>query len=294
MDAPDPQDVARVAETLRAEPVSWRAAARGGQTAAHRWLVRLADGTGAFVKIGATLETAAWVRDEHLAYIRLRAQPFLPRMLGYSDRDDRPVLAIEDLSDGHWPPPWERSHVEAVLACLDEVHATTPPPDLPTVDRHDLELHGSWGAVAADPAPLLALGLCGPEWLEAYLPALDAAAREAVTEGDALLHMDVRSDNLCLRDGRAVLIDWNWACVGDPRFDLAAWLPSLEAEGGPAPETILGAPAPELAAMLAGYFCAHAGLPPIPEAPHVREMQLQQARTALPWAARELGLPPPS
>ena len=80
---------------------------------------------------------------------------------------------------------------------------------------------------------------------------------------------------------------------GDPRFDLASWLPSLEAEGGPAPEEILGSPAPELAALLAGYFCSHAGLPPIPEAPHVRELQLRQARTALPWAARELGLPPP-
>jgi hypothetical protein len=294
MEGPDPEDVARVAATLRAEPVRWRAAARGGQTAAHRWLVTLPDGSGAFVKIGATLESAAWVRDEHLAYAQLRGHAFLPKMLAFSDHDDRPVLAIEDLTDGHWPPPWRPGDVEAVLACLDEVHAATPPPDLPTVDRHDLELHASWSVVRDDPEPLLRIGICGRDWLEAALPALDEAARAAVTEGSALLHMDVRSDNLCVRDGRAVLIDWNWACVGDPRFDLAAWLPSLEAEGGPPPETILGRPEPELAAMLAGYFSSHAGLAPIPEAPHVRQMQLQQARTALPWAARELGLPPPA
>ena len=74
----------------------------------------------------------------------------------------------------------------------------------------------------------------------------------------------------------------------------ASWLPSLHAEGGPPPEEVLREPAPEFAAMLAGYFCSHAGLPPIAEAPHVRDMQLQQARAALPWAARELGLPPPA
>jgi hypothetical protein len=44
---------------------------------------------------------------------------------------------------------------------------------------------------------------------------------------------------------------------------------------------------------MSGFFAARAGLPPIPTAPHVREVQLAQLRTALPWAARALGLPPP-
>jgi hypothetical protein len=293
MDGPALDDVARVAAAVKAEPVDWRPATRGGQTAAARWLLTLPDGSGAFVKIGATLDSAAWIRDEHLVYAQLRGRPFLPRMIGWHDDGERPVLAIEDLSDGRWPPPWDRPGVDAVRSCLDEVHATPPPADLPTVAQHGLEFHGTWGVVAADPAPLLSLGLCDGEWLAAALPVLDDAARRASIEGDALLHMDVRSDNLCLRAGRALLIDWNWACRGDALFELASWLPSLEAEGGPSPEEILPGPAPELAALLAGYFCSHAGLPPIPDAPHVREMQLQQARSALPWAARELGLPPP-
>ena len=75
---------------------------------------------------------------------------------------------------------------------------------------------------------------------------------------------------------------------------MAAWLPSLHAEGGPRPEEVLPEGTAELAALLAGYFSAHAGRPPIPEAPHVRGLQLRQARTALPWAARALGLPPPA
>ena len=108
------------------------------------------------------------------------------------------------------------------------------------------------------------------------------------------LHFDVRSDNICFRDGRAVLVDWNFACLGNPIADVAAWLPSLHAEGGPQPEEVLPEEAAELAALLAGYFSAQAARPPIPEAPHVRTLQLRQARTALPWAARALGLPPPA
>jgi hypothetical protein len=51
---------------------------------------------------------------------------------------------------------------------------------------------------------------------------------------------------------------------------------------------------PEIASLLAGFFCARAGLPPIPAAPHARPLQLMQWRTALPWAARLLGLPHPA
>lgn len=294
MDRPAPEDLARVAAALRAEPVTWRPATRGGQTAAARWIATLPDGSSAFVKIGATMETATWVRDEHLVYARLRGRPFLPTLVGWHDDGERPVLAIEDLSGARWPPPWDGPAVDAVLACLEEVHAAPPPPDLPAFDRHGVEFRGVWQRLAADPDPFLALGLCDRRWFEASLPDLAAAADAAVLEGDVLLHLDVRSDNLCLRDGRAVLVDWNWACTGSPMFDLAWWLPSLHAEGGPPPEAVLPEGAAEHAALAAGYFCAHAGLPPIPEAPHVRDLQLQQARTALPWAARELGLPPPA
>ncbi len=293
MDEPPPEDVARVAAALGAVPVGWEPATRGGQTAAARWLVTLPDATRAFVKIGATLDTAAWIRDEHLVYAQLRDRPFLPSLLGFHDDGERPALAIEDLTGGRWPPPWEPADVAAVLACLDEVHSTPAPPDLPSVGQLGLELRGTWRRIADEPRSFLDLELCGAAWLEAALPTLDSATQQAVIEGEALLHMDVRSDNLCLRDGRALLVDWNWACTGDPIFEIAGWLPSLHDEGGPAPQEILPSGAAELAALLAGYFCSHAGSPPIPEAPHVRELQLRQARTALPWAAAELGLPPP-
>jgi hypothetical protein len=45
-----------------------------------------------------------------------------------------------------------------------------------------------------------------------------------------------------------------------------------------------------LAAVLAGFFASRAGLPPPPTAPGVRAFQFAQARVAIPWALRELGL----
>ena len=77
----------------------------------------------------------------------------------------------------------------------------------------------------------------------------------------------------------------------NPDLDIAGWAPSLHAEGGPPPEEILPGAGP-LAAVISGYFAERAGRPVIPTAPRVREVQRKQLRTALPWAARVLGLAP--
>jgi aminoglycoside phosphotransferase (APT) family kinase protein len=205
------------------------------------------------------------------------------------------VLALEDLSPATWPPPWDLARIDAVLATLASVHAAPPPEDVPPALESQFGLDG-WPDVAADPQPFLSLGLCSPEWLSDHLPALADASGVAEIGGSSFLHFDVRSDNLCLRAGRAVLVDWNNACVGNALMDTASWLPSLEAEGGPRPEVILPDETPGLrsiTSLLAGYFCARAGLPPIPQAPHARPLQLMQAKTSLPWTARLLDLPPP-
>jgi thiamine kinase-like enzyme len=292
---PEPEDLERARRAIGVEPVAWRTVTRGGQTASSRWIATLPDGSSAFVKIAYTLDTAAWIRDEHLFYAQHRDLPFTAEMLGWSDDGERPVLVLEDLSSADWPPPWDRERVDAVVRALEHVAATEPSQEIPPVMQSQFDRSG-WPEVAEDLEAFLALGLCDAAWIEANLAALADAARAAVIEGDALLHMDVRSDNLCLREGQAVLVDWNFACTGNPRFDLAAWLPSLHAEGGPAPEEVV-APAEDMAAfasVLAGYFAAHAARPDIPEAPHVRPLQRMQARTALPWAAQALGLPPPT
>jgi Phosphotransferase enzyme family len=258
--------------------------------------VELDDGRSAFVKIAAFDYVADWFRDERAAYVALAGSPCLPPLLGWDDDGTAPLLAIEDLSDAHWPPPWDAGMTDAVLANLDSLHATRPRAGLPTAEERQFGLD-SWPGVVEDPTPLLATGLCSASWLDRHLPALAAASAAATIDGSAVLHFDVRSDNLCIRDGRAILVDWNHACIGNPVLDIASWLPSLQAEGGARPEEILPDDTPglsEVAALLAGYFCARAGLPEIPHAPHVRPLQLAQSETSLPWAARLLGLPPPS
>jgi hypothetical protein len=292
--APSPEDADRARRALGGDPVAWRAVPRRGQTAASRWIATMPDGATWFVKIAFTLDTAAWIRDEHLFYAQHPRLPFLPAMHGWDDDGERPALALEDLSGATWPPPWDRGRVRAVLEGLGRVADARVSPEIPPVSAGQFDREG-WPEIAAHRDRFLALGLCDEGWLDACLPALAEAAHAARLEGDRLLHMDVRSDNLCLDDGVARFVDWNFACRGNPRFDVASWLPSLQAEGGPAPEDVVP-PAPDMAgfaATLAGYFASHAGRPPIPEAPHVRPLQLMQARTALPWAARALGLPPP-
>jgi hypothetical protein len=270
-------------------PTSFRRAdeRRGTSDTAARWIVADANAS-AFVKIGSTELTADWTRAEHRNYRGITGR-FMPRFLGFDDDGARPTLALEDLSAATWPPPWTDERVAAVLEALAAVRSTAPPADLLV---QEVESRECWQDVAEDPTPFLALGLCTPGWLEANLPALASAAAEAPISGGSLVHMDVRSDNLCFRDGRALLLDWNAAGVANPDLDIAFWLPSLHAEGGPPPEELLPS-SPGLASWVAGFFCSRAGGAPLPEAPHVRPLQLQQARTALPWAARALGLAAP-
>ena len=295
MEQPEPEDVERARRALGATPVAWRWVTGHGAPSTRRFVVGLPDGSSAFVKIAAFDYVAGWFRDERAAYEALDGAPFLPRLLGWDDDGVSPLLAIEDLSDARWPPPWDRGAVGAVLATLDELHGTAPPAPLPTAVERQFGLD-SWPDVIEDPAPFLSTGICSRAWLEAHLSTLAAASAAARIDGAATLHFDVRSDNLCLKDDRAILVDWNHTCVGNPLLETAAWLPSLEAEGGPAPEEVLPPNTDglaEIASLLAGYFSSRAGLPSIPQAPHVRELQRQQASTALPWAARLLGLPPP-
>lgn len=262
-----------------------------GFTPAGRFLVRFADGKRAFAKVAVNEDTAEWLRSELRVYSQVEG-PFLPRFLGFEE-GEMPLLLIEDLSDAVWPPPWPTGSVAAVRSALEQIAATDPPADVPSIEIYYDELTSGWRLVEEDPAPFLSLGVCSPEWLEAALPSLEGAVEAAPLAGGSLLHFDVRSDNVCITGERAVLVDWNWACVGNPVLDLAAWLPSLQLESGAAPEETLPGGAEGFAALLAGFWAARAGLPPPPAAaPGLRELQRAQLEVALAWAARALGLPP--
>ena len=264
---PPDDDIERMERALGWRPTTFRHAARdrGSSDTAARWVVSdrrgsAAGGRSAFVKIGATALTAEWTRTEHGHYRAIEGW-FMPELLGFDDDGHRPALALEDLSHAAWPPPWTDARVALVLEALAAIHGTPSPPDL---RREEPDDGVDWRRVEADPAPLLALGMCSAVWLGAALPRLIEASANAPLNGEALVHLDIRSDNLCFRNGRAIVIDWNHARLANPDLDIAFWLPSLTAEGGPLPESILPN-APELAAWVAGYFCSRAGGPPLPD-----------------------------
>ena len=279
--------VSRIERLIDAKVESYRPVA-GGYTPAIRLLCRTAT-TSFFVKVGATPLTSAFLQREIRMYNSIRGT-FLPALVASEEHASAPVLVLEDLSAHYWPPPWDERRVDLVLAQIHAMHNTRVALESYT------QAHGvrdaNWPAVAADPEPFLALGLADARWLEAALPLLIQHEAQCSTDGDSLTHLDLRSDNICITESHAVFVDWNHACLANPKLDLGFWLPSLAYEGGPSPERILP-DAPEIAASVAGFFAARAGLPGIPDAPRVRLVQRQQLATALPWAVRALDLPPP-
>lgn len=287
MAQPDPKLLARITRLTGQRPVQVRTVQRG-YTPATRLVITLADNSTCFAKVATTDYIAPWLRQEYYIYQNL-AGTFMPRCLGWDDDGREPILLLEDLSGAFWPPPWNEELIEAVLEALAAISTTTIA-GLPSITA-DQSLLAGWQRVAEDPQPFLALGLVSSSWLEAALPTLLGLDIAAAIEGETLLHLDVRSDNICLVGRRAMLIDWNHACLGHPHVDVGGWLASLAAEGGPPPQSILP-DAAEIAAMMSGYFASKAGLPIIPEAPHVRQIQYVQLKTALPWVIRALDLPP--
>jgi hypothetical protein len=271
---------------VRREPV------HRGFTGNRRFLLDLADGRTVFVKWAYSEDSAEWLRKEHRLY-REVAAPYMPGLLGWDDDGDHPLLALEALVDVRWPPPWTSEDVAAVRETLAQVAATPPPAGLPRIEEL-IDPVRDWEHVRDNPGPFLSTGLATREWLDASWETLRAAAARAPARGDALVHLDVRSDNLCIADGRALLFDWNWACLGNADADLACWAPSLAREGGPSlPELV--SDAGEWAAWLAGAWAAQAGLPtPEGAQPSLREAQRALLGAVLEVAVRELDLAPPT
>ena len=248
------------AEAVGSAVVEWEAVAtRGYARSCAHWRARLADDRRVFIKQALNGTAVEWLRAERVIYEAVRGS-FMPSFYGAYDDGELALIALEDLTDAEWPPPWSPSRIERVLASLDALHRTAPPNEIEKLEAIRGEVVG-WSDIAANPEPMLSTGLCAPAWLEEALPALLQASEDAQLDGTELLHFDVRSDNLCLRGENALFFDWNLARIGNGDFDVAFWLPSLTLEGGPAPSEVLPAAGP-LAAAVAGFFAVRAGLPP--------------------------------
>lgn len=286
---PSPNDLRTRAERLlgrrpiRSRPV------RRGYTPAERRLLAFEDGSSVFAKLATTEEMAGELRLEHRVHREVEGA-FLPRLLGWED-GPRPLLLLEDLSAAHWPPPWSAAQVERTRLALRDLHSRPAPAGGPELGAEGGDFV-AWERFGADPAPFLSLGLCSRRWLEAALPSLIAAERAVRLGGDHLVHGDLYSDNLCIAERGAPIIDWGNARRGDGRFDLATFLIGARAESAPVPQPLVP-DAPEFAAMLTGLI-AYSAMHPPPTGSEIRSLRRRDLRRgALPWAVHALDPPSP-
>jgi hypothetical protein len=280
-------DLELIAAALGSEPRSLEPLSQGGYTRSLSWRVETPDGP-AFVKEAEDEGSLHMLRREAFVYQEVHG-PFLPGYRGFADSGARAVLAIELLEHAQWPPPYPED-TSPLFDALEQVAASPHPPGLPALTQPH-----RWEEIAADPEPLLGLGLCSREWLEHSLPALISAEKVAVIEGDELVHGDVYSGNVAILDGRALLVDWGASVQGSRWTDVAFAVLSVRVEGGVLP-TLDFPDEPAYAAATAGLVALEAPKPP-PEwsAPGstLREDMVGDLAHALRWAAEALELPLP-
>ncbi len=289
---PDPPLSLRdaVASAVGKRPVSWHRP-RTGLSAAHRYVVGLSDGSRLFVKAAVDDETEGWLRTEHGLLTEL-ADDFLARPVAWVENTERPILITEDLSHAHWPADhdpvrWEPGQHELLFETLRRVGAVAAPEWLPSAGA---AAPSRWRSIEREADRFLALGLCSESWFREAIPGLVDAEEGLSLQGDALVHGDVRSDNLCFQEDRTVLVDWSNACRGRPDQDLAAVASTLPLEGGPDPVTVMPAGG--------GWAAYHAGLASRrayrdERAPEWLRLVLQRlAAINLKWASQALDLPP--
>jgi Phosphotransferase enzyme family len=281
-----------VAAATSTQPASSRHVV-AGHTHAEKWVVTLADGRAVFVKAGTAPSARAQIGREREIIGSVRA-PFMPRVYGGAGGDEWATLVMEDLSDGHWPPPYPddgRALLEAVARVGD-----VAPPAIVARRPSGRPLGTYWERIVADPEPVLAHGSFSRAWLERCTPELVAAESRARLDGDDFLHDDVWHGNVCYVDRGAVLIDWASASIGDRRLDLAYALLSIRSTGA-TPPLVDFEDEGAYASLLAGadaYNAAQQVNESIVRASALREGWLHDLRYALVWVCGLLGLPQPS
>ena len=259
-----------------------------------------ADGRRAFVKAAGPEPnelTPQLHRREARIVDALPPDAPVPRLLWTIDEGEEGwiVLVFEDIEGRQPALPWKADELELVLATLATLSlALTPAPLPPEVSERARDwgilLLGWWNRLSYAPPPEL------DAWSLRHvseLAELEADAASAA-DGETLLHLDLRADNLLLTpEGRVLVVDWPHARIGAAWVDVAFLAPSVAMQGGPRPEALLARhPAtatadPQaitaVAAAIAGFFTYQALQPAPPGLPTVRAFQAAQGVAAREW-----------
>lgn len=266
----------------------------------------LADGRRCFIKAVSSEQnpdSPLIHRREADVASRLPASVPAPRLWTVVDDGEWVVLVFDDVEGVQPELPWSLGAVGATLAALDDL--ATPASsdrafvDLPTfADRHRSSF-AHFRLLAGGDERIDRVD----DWTRRHLAVLAELESEweAAADGVALLHSDVRADNLLIReDGSVVLVDWPHACTGAPWIDKVCFLPSVGLDGGPSPVEVEATCDPfrgiepdlvdRVLVGLAGYFTVHGLAPDPPGIPTVRAFQRAQGTVARQWLATRRGL----
>lgn len=276
-------------------PVATAVTCPGGFSPGAAAAVTLADGRRAFVKAVSTAQnpdSPRMYRQEIAVNGWLPSHPAIPALLGTFDDGDW-VALVFDYVDAPTPSlPWRADDLDVVLRTVVDVQQRAGAVPATPVGALLADDFASWAALGRERPPAL------DAWSAARLDRLAEveAGWAAAAEGDALLHTDLRADNVLVREGRAWLVDWPWACAGAAWVDAVLMAPSVVLQGGPLPESLVAAAYPSappsgvlaVVAALAGFFTRAALAPPPPGLPTVRAHQAACGRASREWLARLL------
>ncbi|MBA2560184.1 MAG: aminoglycoside phosphotransferase family protein [Propionibacteriales bacterium] len=216
----------------------------GGYSQAHRGLVVLPDGNVIFVKLGTEEATRKWAKKEIAVYRFLRSQgyTFVPDLL--ATKHDETAFALEAITETggwSWAASWTSERLEATLIAMDALAAIEPVGadrvylSQTAIDDGDdgwRPLAGSQELREALLGRLRAVGR--PELADQTdFQAMADRSHQFALSNDVLVHNDVRSDNCAWNPttGRVMLVDWNWAQLGDRRIDVSSLLVSVQRAG---------------------------------------------------------------
>jgi hypothetical protein len=212
--------------------------ASGGFSPGFVARVATADGTRAFVKAMANPGwRVLYEREARIAPHLPDGSPF-PRWRFTIDDGTWIALGFDVIDGREATLQWSTSDLDRVLAAhLDLAERLDPSPA--NVELAG-EMWGDWFSRWRDFARDDALARALPDGWTRRLDELTAleAAWPVRTEGEHLVHLDLRADNVLLTSEEVFVVDWAFAARGQPWMDLVCMLPNVAMRGGPDPERL--------------------------------------------------------
>ncbi|MFF2082602.1 phosphotransferase [Nocardia sp. NPDC058176] len=289
LDVPEPVRAAiehRLGTTVRSARTP-----QGGFTSGLAARLLLGDGRRVFVKaIEATEPLAASYRSEAAAVAGLPAATPSPALLFAGAFAGWVALVFEDVPGRH--PRFDRPDEWAAVSATVDQLGRLPISDLsltPFAECFGPAL-AYWTVFAEHgPPPGLSRWACSRlDILADYETRWLAAA-----EGTALVHTDLRPDNMIrAADGTVLVVDWASPCRGARWIDLACLVPSLLVAGvdpgpilaeHPATIDVDRAVIVGFLVALAGYWEHNCRLPAPNRSPHLRRHQARSAHVLQQW-----------